>query len=156
MKIRQPPQPSRLGHQPQPSRLDHQSQPSPLQGNEDEKIADKPFISFTSAELRNKYRAPGWFDCGEHRKGTEVHLPHRWIDEIDGFRTFKHDIPYESRTTEYESASSSYQRDHNEATSDGFILHKNLKTVYAEEAEKWLKMMKGGVRVFDGQRLYNR
>jgi hypothetical protein len=68
------------------------------------KIADKPFISFTSAELRNKYTALPDGSIVENIGKAQKYIFHiDEIDEIDGFRTFKHDIPYESRTTEYES-----------------------------------------------------
>lgn len=115
------------------------------------KIASGPFISFTTREMRVKYSALPNGSIVENVGTAQRYMCHiDDLDTIEGFRTFIHEIPYETRTTKYSHVIfvSEDETPMKQQVLGIMYFHKNLKTDYAPEAEKWLKMMRDGVRVF--------
>ena len=115
------------------------------------KQAVAPFISFTTRESRDKYSALPDGSIVENVGSAQKYVCHLDdLGEIEGFRTFTHQVPYETRTTKYSHVVfvSTDETPMKQQVLGIMYFHKNLKTEFAPDAEKWLKMMKEGVRIF--------
>jgi hypothetical protein len=115
------------------------------------KQATTPFISFTTRELRDTYSALPDGSIVENVGKAQKYVCHLDdLGKIEGFRTFTHQVPYETRTTKYSHVVfvSEDETPMKQQVLGIMFFHKNLKTEFAPEADKWLKMMKDGVRVF--------
>ena len=115
------------------------------------KQAILPFISFTTREMRDKYSALPDGSIVENVGKAQKYVCHLDdLDKIECFRIFTHHVPYETRTTMYSHVIfvSMDETPMKQQVLGIMYFHKNLKTVFASEAEKWLAMMKEGVRIF--------
>ncbi len=125
------------------------SSTTPDAGKIDKKSSDRPFYTFTTREMRSQYSVLPDGSIVENIGRAQKYICH--IDDLDlPFRVFIHNVPHETKYTTYSTVCfiSSMEESMKQQVYSILYFHKNLKTIFADEAEKWLTMMKNGVRVF--------
>jgi hypothetical protein len=114
------------------------------------KMSGHPFVVFATRDLREQYSALPNGSIVENFGNAQKYVCDLAEIEECGFRTTPHEIQIETRNMRYPSVLLVAADDTpmKQQVLGLLYFHKNMKTHFQSDAEKWLQMMRDGVRVF--------